>query len=153
MRVTRWIVLGSLACIVLVIAAFVFFGTTTRFYHVPQKAAAAAWTFARTAFVEQNYKHAFASLDDKVRSELTVERIIETIKQMHPIGFPLDVEPEDYEPMPGQKAMMIYLVGSNGGEKMYYRFVMAGDDESGYRVSGFFRGSGPYPHSSLRKRL
>ena len=153
MKLTRQIILGSLAIALVVLAGIAFFGKVTVYHHVPQKAAAAARTFARLAFIDQDYKQAFHSLDDKARAGLTLEQFMEGIKHMHPHAFPVNVEPEDYEPMPGQKALMIYLSGANGGEKMHYRFVLAGDDAEGYRVSRFFRGSGPYPQSAQRKPL
>lgn len=66
---------------------------------------------------------------------------------MHPKTFPSRVSATEYEPMPGQKSMLIYLQGSGSGEEFYYRLVMAGDASSGYRVSGLYRGSQPYPPS------
>lgn len=49
--------------------------------------------------------------------------------------------------------MNIFLVGEVDSEKFYYRLVMAGTQDAGYKVAGFWRGSGPYPTSKLRHSL
>jgi hypothetical protein len=59
----------------------------------------------------------------------------------------------DFEPMPGQTAMSIYLTGKNDNEDFYYRLVMQGTTQTGYTVSGFYRGSTAYPASKLRQTL
>jgi hypothetical protein len=153
MHRTRPLLLGFLAIVLVVLAGIVFVGKAPVYQHDPQKAAAAARTFARLALIEQDFKQAFQTLEEKTRAGVALEQFVEGIKGMHPHAFPVEVEPESFEPMLGQKAMAIYLRGASGGEKMYYRFVLAGDDDEGYRVSRFFRGSGPYPSSVHRKPL
>ena len=51
----------------------------------------------------------------------------------------------DYSPLPSQEAMNIQLYGESGSELFYYRMVMVGTADKGYKVDGMFRGNGPFP--------
>jgi hypothetical protein len=121
--------------------------------HDPNKAEPVASAFARAAFIEKDYRKAYGLLWIGPASTMSYEDMVNTVKKMHPKGFPIKIAATDYEPMPGQRGMNIFLTGSNGGEKMYYRLAMAGDAKEGYKVSGFYRGNGPYPPSDLRSPL
>ncbi len=59
----------------------------------------------------------------------------------------------EFEPIPGQEGMNIYLTGENGAEKFYYRIPMKGSEGKGYKAAGVFRGQGPYAPSELRQPL
>jgi hypothetical protein len=67
--------------------------------------------------------------------------------------YPISLTAEEFEPMPGQKGMNIFLYGENESEKFFYRLTMEGTTGMGYEVSGIYRGSGPYPPSKSRQRL
>lgn len=43
--------------------------------------------------------------------------------------------------------------GENDREEFYYRFVMEGTSETGYKISGVRRESGPPSHLNLRHDL
>ena len=125
--------------------------TFTSFYHDPDKAAAKAVIFAKEAFIDLNQPEAYGYLSKDVRSNLSFDQFINVIAQMHPHKFPQVVEATEYEPVPGQKAVVIWLVGENASEKFDYRMVMVGTS-GGYQVAAVVRVQQKTP-SHLRKPL
>jgi hypothetical protein len=119
-------------------------------HHDQDMAAEAARAFAQAAFVDRDDAKARELLSPSLAQGLTAEKLTEQIARLHPGSFPTRVTVTEYEPMMGQRAMMIYLKGANDGEDFYYRFVMEGDATLGYRVAGLFRGNGPHPPSTRR---
>jgi hypothetical protein len=92
-------------------------------------------------------------MSDDAREHISLEEFTAVVANMHPTGMPSRIEASEFEPVPGQEAMNIFLVGESAGEPFYYRFGMRGTVAKGYRVSGLFRGNGPYPASPLRQGL
>jgi hypothetical protein len=113
-------------------------------------AAKAATQFAQTAFVSRDYERAHELLIRSGINQFTTAKLSEAIARMHPKTFPTEVLATDFEPIPGQRAMNIYLKGRGEGEDFYYRLVMVGDATSGYRVSGLYRGNRPSPSPNKR---
>ena len=116
--------------------------------HDQTVAASSAAQFARTAYISKDFKTAHSMLAPQARASVTLDTLTDTIAKMHPNGYPDDVSAVEYEPLPGQAAMNIYLKGQNATETFYYRMLMVGDKASGYKVSYLARGSGPYPPSN-----
>jgi hypothetical protein len=127
--------------------------STSIIAHDEKKAAKAAERFATAAFLKRDYSDAYDLLSIDTKNRVSLVQFQETIIKMHPAGFPSAIKPVEFEPIPGQKAMNIFLVGQEGSESFYYRLVMEGTSHSGYQVAGIFRGNGPYPSSKLRKKL
>lgn len=109
--------------------------------------------FAEVAFVEREVSKAYGLLSESGKSYGSAKQFRELINNKHPSAFPSFVTATDYEPVPGQTKVNIYIYGENGSEKFYYRMITEGSQESGYRVSGFDRKNTPYPQSDLRKPL
>ena len=124
-----------------------------RYHHRPDLAARSAEEFARAAFVERNEEKAMQFYWNEDGNRITRADLSALVRKMHPDGFPSDVKATDYEPVVGQPAMTIYLRGSNGKEEFIYRLLLQGTSDTGYKVSDFFRGLGPYPASAYRKPL
>lgn len=120
--------------------------------HDPTIAAREAQAFVEAAFVEQNFKHARTYMSAEMRKH-PLSEIEASAGKIHPKGHPTTVSATEFEPIPGQAAMNIFLVGDAESEKFYYRVVMAGTADEGYTVAGFWRGSGPHPPSKLRQTL
>jgi hypothetical protein len=118
--------------------------------HDERAAARTAAKFADLAFVQTDYSDAEALLSSQMQQAVPSDKLTAQITKMHPKGRPADVAATEFEPLPGQRAMNIYLKGSRGESTFYYRFLMVGDKGSGYEVNGFWRGSGPYPPSPRR---
>jgi hypothetical protein len=123
------------------------------FRHEPSMAAKQADKFADIAFIKRELQTAYNMLSGGMKAHFSFEQFTELITKMHPSGYPLKVQSMEFEPMPGQKAMNIFLVGEHGEEKFYYRFTMEGVKETDYKVSGLWRGQGPYPPSKMRQPL
>ncbi|MGH9881917.1 MAG: hypothetical protein ACRD6N_10810 [Pyrinomonadaceae bacterium] len=134
-------VLGGASCV----------ATITTIYHDQDKAATRAISFAKEAFIDLNQPEAYGFLSEEVRSNLSLDKFIDVIGQMHPRSFPRVVVATEYEPVPGQKAMMIWLVGENEGEKFDYQMAMSGTS-AGYQVTAVYRVAEKSP-SQLRKPL
>ncbi len=118
--------------------------------HNPKAAENQATRFAQVAFVARDYATAHDLLSPAARQHIPKDKLSGTITAMHPKSFPSRVTATEYESVPGQRGMIIHLRGDGEGEDFYYRLLMEGDAPSGYRVSGLFRGNGPYPSTNKR---
>lgn len=127
--------------------------TVQIFNHSPEMAGQEANKFAKVALIERDYQIAYGMIVESSKREMSFDKFVEIVRSMHPMAFPIAALATDYEPIPGQRMINIYLYGENGGERFYYRFVMDGDEKAGYRVSGIWRRDEPYPTSSLKRRL
>ena len=121
--------------------------------HEPSMAAKQADRFADTAFIKRELEAAYSMLSDGMKAQVSFEQFKGLLTKMHPSGYPMKVQSKEFEPIPGQKAMNIFLIGERADEKFYYRFLMEGVKETDYRVSGLWRGQGPYPSSKMRQTL
>lgn len=131
-----------LAVIVCILVAY--FGVNV-ISHDQRSAAAMAEHFAEAAFVKNDAASASVDLSAEMQRALPAGELTSEISKMHPAGRPTEVAAIEYEPLPGQKAMNIYLKGSGGNEAYFYRLLMVGTKDQGYKVGGFWRGNGPYP--------
>ena len=107
--------------------------------------------FAQVAFVKHDIENGHALLSDSTKRRVSLEKFKEVLSRLHPKAFPTSVTASEYEPMLGEKAIYIYLVGKNSGEHFSYRLTMEGTATTGYRVLSLDRGSGLY-HPSNRKQ-
>jgi hypothetical protein len=122
-------------------------------HHDPLMAAMEAQKFADAAFVQHDPQKAYDLSSDGMKQSHSLEEFTGILENLHPTGYPSEVTATEYEPILGQAAMSIFLEGQNENENFYYRLVMKGTSDEGYRVDGFYRGNGPYPESSLRMPL
>ncbi len=118
--------------------------------HDQRSAAATAEHFANAAFVKNDVASAYLDLSAEMQRAFPAGELTAEISKLHPAGRPTEVAAIEYGPILGQKAMNIYLKGSGGNEAFYYRLLMVGTKEQGYKVGGFWRGNGPYPSSARR---
>lgn len=119
----------------------------------PQLAAASAAEFAKVAFVERDIDKAFSMLDPEFQAYATKEKFSEVVTTMNTPTAPTVVTATEFESIPGQEGMNIYLIGENDAEKFYYRIPMKGSEGKGYKAAGVFRSQGPYAPSELRQPL
>jgi hypothetical protein len=121
--------------------------------HDEKMAAAAAVHFAETSFIRKDYGSGYSLLSTNLTSALSFEEFQKAAQRLHPTSFPTVIRAEEFEPVLGQKAIEIFLVGENSNEKFYYRLTMEGTAQTAYKVLGMYRGNGPYPPSNLRQTL
>jgi hypothetical protein len=118
----------------------------------PDMAASRAVEFAKEAFIDLNQPIAYGFLSDEMQRKLSLNKFIDLIGQMHPAAFPLVETATDYETIPGQQSVYIWLYGENGKETFYHRLTMVGTNMTNYRVAGFVR-MAELPPSQMRKPL
>ena len=126
---------------------------TTVISHDEHLAAKAAQRFSEVTFIQNNIPSSYSMLSESAKRLFTAEKLQQINSQMHPAARPVTVKATEFEPIPGQRAMNIFISGENGQEKFYYRITMEGTAQTGYAPSGFYRGNGPYPVSALRQKM
>jgi hypothetical protein len=119
-------------------------GCAESFKHDEVLAGKRAAEFAQVAFVKQDFDNGYALLSDAAKRYVSREKFKETVSRLHPRTNPKSVTATEYEPMPGEKAIYIFLMGENAGERFHYRLTMEGSAETGYKVSRLTRGEFPY---------
>jgi hypothetical protein len=128
-------------------------GCAESFDHDELSAGNRAVEFAQVSFVDQDFNTGYGLLSDAARRYVSREKFIETISRLHPRTRPRTVMALEYEPMAGEKALYVYLIGESADERFYYMLTMEGTAASGYKVSSLARGDGPYPPSNRKKKL
>jgi hypothetical protein len=119
-------------------------------HHSTDDAAASATKFAERAFVQKDYTGAREFISPQFTHVDTDDKLAAAVEALHPKSRPSEVTATEFEPIPGQRAMQIYLKGKQGDEQFFYRMLLLGDQPSGYKVGGIWRGNGPYPPSARR---
>lgn len=122
-------------------------------WHDEDAAAREATRFGETVFVKGDVESGYKTLAWQTRRSISLEKFEEAVLQMHPQSKPNAVLATDFEMIPGQNALYIYLFGKNGDENFYYRLTMIGTKLRGYQVAGVFRDVAPYPPSEWRHSL
>jgi hypothetical protein len=109
--------------------------------------------FAQVVFVKQDTENGYALLADGTKRYVSREQFKEVVAKLHPDAFPKTVVASEYEPMAGEKAIHIFLIGENSGEHFYYRLTMEGNATTGYKVLRFNRGNDRYGPSREKQPL
>jgi hypothetical protein len=108
--------------------------------HDETLAAKRAIEFAQFVFIDKNFAKGYELLSDGGKRYLSLEKLKETLTRMHPRSFPTKVTATEFQPMPGEKAIWIYLAGQNTEEQFQYRLTMEATDTGDYRVLTFDTG-------------
>ena len=109
--------------------------------------------FAKVAFVQQDVEKAYAMLSGNTKRYVPLEKFKETLSRLHPSGHPSKVTAIEYEPMPGEKAIYIYITGEDSSGSFEYTLTMEGTASTDYRVSKIARGASYLPSTSDKKRF
>jgi hypothetical protein len=118
-------------------------GCAESFDHNSEIASARAEEFARVAFIDRDTDKSYELLAAGTQRYVSREKLKEVTGRLHPRGYPKSVKAGESEPMPGEKALYVFLTGQNGDERFYYRFTMEGTAGTGYRVLQFDRLKAP----------
>ena len=102
--------------------------------HDENLAAKRAVEFAQVTLVNQNLDKGYELLAAGGKRHISLDKFKETMTRLHPRGFPTRVTAKEYQPMPGEKAMWIYLTGQNGQDQFQYRLTMEATDNGDYKV-------------------
>jgi hypothetical protein len=131
-----------------VIFAIGLMGCAESIKHDEVAAGKKAEEFAKVAFVKQDIENGYALLADATKRYVSLEQFKTVVSKLHPKAFPRAVTASEYQPMHGEKAIYIFLIGDNSGEHFYYRLTMEGTAATGYRVLRLDRSIAPYPPSN-----
>jgi hypothetical protein len=101
-------------------------------------AAQRAIDLARIVLVEKNFDRGYELLSDNGKRHISSAKFKETMARLHPRGFPNSVTATEYQPMPGENALWIYLTGEN--PEMHYRMTMEATPSGDYKVLGIDSG-------------
>ena len=112
-----------------------------------------AQEFATVAFVRRDFDQGYDLLADATKRYVSLAQFKETVSRLHPDAFPNTVTAEEYEPMKGEKALYVFLIGESPGESFYYRITMSGTADTGYKVLRFDRSREPYVPTADKKPL
>jgi hypothetical protein len=121
--------------------------------HDQRVAAGVAEEFLRHAAVDRDVDAAYRMLSEDGRRRIGERELSEVLEKMHVDAHPDRVQATEYEIVPGEAAIRIFLQGENGSKALYYLVPMVGTVKDGYYPDGIFRNPGPYPKSALRQRL
>ena len=129
-------------------------GCVEKVKHDDDLAGKRAVEFAQVAFVKQDVEKGYLLLSASAKRYVPLEKFRETLSRLYPGAHPTTVTAIEYEPMPGEKAIYIYLTGENAGERFDYTLTMEGTAATDYKVSKIARGHGSYlPSTSEKKRF
>jgi hypothetical protein len=110
--------------------------------------------FAQVAFVQQDVERAYTLVSNSTKRYVPLDKFRETVIRLRPNGRPSGVVATEYEPMPGEKAIYIYITVTNLDEQVDYTLTMDGTAATDYRVSKITRGSASYlPSTPGKKRF
>lgn len=135
------------------ILALVLMGCVESIDHDAAVAGKRAEEFAQLVFVKQDVENGYALLADGAKRYVSREQFKKVLEKLHPRAYPKNVRATEYEPMAGEKAIYIFLLGENSGERFYYRLTLEGTATAPYRVLRLDRSSEPYPASSEKKKI
>ena len=110
-----------------------------------------ALEFARIVLIDKNIEKGYALLAANGKRHVPIDKFKQTIEAMNARGFPSRVTAIDYEPMPGEQAIYIYLRGQAGDEAIQYRVTLEGSEADDYRVLKIDQGSA-FPTLTNQKR-
>src|SRR5262245_11025986 len=108
--------------------------------HDDALAAKRAIEFAQVILVDKNFERGYDFLSDNGKRHLSLAKFKETIARMHPRSFPTKGTALEYQPMPGENAIWIYMAGQNAEEQFQYRLTLETTDGGDYKVLTFDTG-------------
>ena len=122
--------------------------------HNQEVAAVKAIEFAKAAIIDRDFEKASKLLPVERQNPASIKQLEDLITKIHPTSYPTKVTAIEYEPMHGQKAIKLFLVGENNQqETFYYTFILAGTVDEGYGIIEVYRSRSAFPPSQTRKAL
>ena len=129
MNPQRWIFRATAACL---LAVMWLTGCAESTEQNENLAAQRAIEFARIVLVNKDFDQGYDLLSDGGKRHISPAKFKETMIRLHPRGFPTTVTAKEYQAMPGENALWIYLNGQN--PEMHYRLTMEATASRDYKV-------------------
>ena len=95
-------------------------------------AAQRAIEFAEIVLINKNFDHGYQLLSEGGKRHIPLVKFKDAVTRLHPSGFPASVTAKEYQPMPGENAVWIYLSGEN--PEVHYRVTMEATESGDYKV-------------------
>ncbi len=121
-------------CVLMVALAALAASCAETIKHDEKLAGKRAIEFAQVVLVNKNFDKGYEMLADGGKLHISLEKFKEMLTRLHPRGFPTKVTAKEYQAMPGEKAMWIYLVGQNSEDQFQYRLIMEATSTGDYKV-------------------
>ncbi len=121
--------------------------------HDPIAAVSDVNKFLKALYVEQDYPRALELADTQLRQSSNADdlkRMVEKIKDQR--GELRKLKADSYLMTPG-RSMELFYTGTYEKGNLYHRLVLVGDVSTGYKVSGVWYSTDPYPKQSLREKF
>jgi hypothetical protein len=121
--------------------------------HDERMAASEAGEVLRLLYLRGDYVAVHERLSPELRRSSSTESLRNQASLLlQKFGKLRDLRPDSYTPVPGQRAINIFLEGKHEKAVSYHRILLTGDAR-GYKVSGLWVSERPYPPSELRRSL
>jgi hypothetical protein len=115
-------------------------------------AARRAIEFAQVVLINRNFDQGYELLSDGGKRHISLAIFKETMTRLHPRGFPTRVTAKEYQPMPGENALWIYLNGQNAEDQFQYRVTMEATATGDFKVLTIDSGTVGRMFSPLREK-
>jgi hypothetical protein len=102
--------------------------------HDENLAAKRAIEFAQVVLINKNFDKGYELLAEGGKRHISLDKFKETLTRLHPRGFPTRVTAKEYQAMPGENAIWIYLAGQNSEDQFQYRLTMEATGTGDYKV-------------------
>jgi hypothetical protein len=102
--------------------------------HDENLAAKRAIEFAQVTLINKNLDQGYELLAPGGKRHISLDKFKETVTRLHPRGFPTRVTAKEFQAMPGENAMWIYLTGQNSEDQFQYRLTMEATGNGDYKV-------------------
>ena len=118
-------------------------------HHDEQAAARIARDFVRRVVVEDDREKASSLMTPSMRSNAMTT--LTMLRGPGSSSHVRDVSALEYEPIPGEAAMQVFLIGTEDKSiDSYYRVLLKGTRETGYLVAEVERRANSFPPGRLR---
>ena len=142
-----------IALIALLVGATVLAGCSAQPGHSPADAGREAEKFVTALFVRGDAVAAYKMLDPLTTQGRKAADIRRLAVSSPGYGQVTSVKATEYEPVAGQAALDIYLIGTDGTRALYYKVRMDGTAGAGYRAADIVVSQQALPSSGMRTSL
>jgi hypothetical protein len=97
--------------------------------------------FAQTVLINKNFTKGYELMADGGKRHIPLDKFIDSMNRLHPRGFPTKVTAKEFQAMPGENALWIYLAGQNSEDQFQYRVTMEASGNGDYKVLNIDNGS------------
>jgi hypothetical protein len=121
--------------------------------HDEDRAASDAGAVLELLYIRGDHQATHRRLHPDVQPQVTLGQLVQLASHVTAGPGPvMQLRLDSYQPMPGQRAMIIFFEGVNERGQTFHRITVLGD-AGGYRVGGLFVQMAPYPLDKLRHRF